>query len=60
MREPTGVLLVRDDGVIDVPTGVVVVGSLVEAVERLFGTLGIPARPGPEATTTADFHGDQQ
>ena len=44
MSDPAGVVLARDDGVIDVPDAIPVVSGLVEAVERLFGALGIPAR----------------
>jgi hypothetical protein len=44
MTEPTGVLVVRDDGVTDVPTGIPVVHGLIEAIEQLFNSLGIPAR----------------
>lgn len=44
MSDPAGVVLARDDGVIDVPGAIPVVHGLVEAVERLFGALGIPAR----------------
>lgn len=47
MSEP-GVLIVRDDGVIDVPNGVPVVHGLVEAVERVFNALGIPTRDEPQ------------
>jgi len=39
-----GVLIARDDGVIVVPDAVPVVHGLVEAIERLVGSLGIPAR----------------
>lgn len=42
--DPAGVVLARDDGVIDVPDGIPVVHGLVDAIERLFDTLGIPAR----------------
>jgi hypothetical protein len=37
----SGVLIVRDDGVTDVH-------GLVEAVERLFNSLGIPTRDEPQ------------
>ncbi|QOR55788.1 MAG: hypothetical protein YHS30scaffold324_20 [Catenulispora phage 69_17] len=43
MSEPS-VLIVRDDGVIPVPNGIPVVHGLVEAVEHLFNSLGIPTR----------------
>ena len=39
-----GVLVVRDDGVVVVPNGVPVVRGMVEAVELLFASLGIPVR----------------
>lgn len=39
-----GVLVVREDGAVDVPNGVPVVRGMVEAIEKLFGSLGIPAR----------------
>jgi hypothetical protein len=44
MADPAGVLIARDDGVIDVPAGIPIVHGLVEAIEQLFGSLGIPAR----------------
>lgn len=45
MPEPrSSVLIVRDDGVIDVPGAVPVVRGLVEAVELVFNSLGIPTR----------------
>jgi hypothetical protein len=39
-----GVLLARDDGVTVVPDAIPVVRGMVEAVELLFASLGIPAR----------------
>lgn len=42
--DPAGVVLARDDGLIDVPAAIPVVHGLVDAIERLFGALGIPAR----------------
>lgn len=42
--EPPGVVLARDDGLIYVPNAVPVVHGLVDAIERLIGALGIPAR----------------
>jgi hypothetical protein len=39
-----GVLLARDDGVIVLPDAIPVVHGMVEAVELLFASLGIPAR----------------
>jgi hypothetical protein len=44
VAEHPGVLIVRTDGVIDVPDAVPVVHGLVDAIERLLGSLGIPAR----------------
>jgi hypothetical protein len=43
MTEP-GILIVRDDGVIPVPDGVPVAYGLIETVELLFNSLGIPTR----------------
>lgn len=42
--DPAGVALARDDGVIDVPGAVPVTRGLLDAIERLVGALGIPAR----------------
>jgi hypothetical protein len=42
--EPSSVLIVRDDGVIDVPGAIPVIRGLVEAVEQLVNSLGIPTR----------------
>jgi hypothetical protein len=47
MTEP-GVLIVRDDGVIPVDAGIPVVHGLVDAIELLFNTLGIPTRERPD------------
>lgn len=44
MSDPAGVVLARDDGVIDVPGAVPVVHGLVDAIERIYEALGIPAR----------------
>jgi len=44
MADHGGVLIARDDGVIVVPNAAPVVHGLVEAVEKLFASLGIPAR----------------
>lgn len=43
MSDPAGVVLARDDGLIEVP-GAVVVHGLVDAIERIYEALGIPAR----------------
>ena len=40
----TGVLVVTEDGVIDVPNAVPVAAGLVETVERIVNALGIPTR----------------
>lgn len=42
--DPAGVVLARDDGVIEVPRAVAVPRGLVETVERIVEALGIPAR----------------
>lgn len=44
MSDQAGVLIARDDGVIVVPDAVPVVHGLVDAIERLFASLGMPAR----------------
>lgn len=44
MTDPAGVVLARDDGLIDVPDAIPVVHGLIDAIERLAGVLGIPAR----------------
>lgn len=54
MTDPAGVVLARDDGLIDVPGGIPVVHGLVEAIERLVGTLGIPARDEHREQRTED------
>lgn len=54
MTDPAGVVLARDDGVIDVPAGIPVVHGLVEAIERLVGALGIPARDEQDQQRTED------
>ena len=51
MSDPAGVVLARDDGVIDVPDAVPVVHGMVEAVERIFASLGIPARDEQQERT---------
>lgn len=38
------ILIARDDGVVVVPNAAPVVNGLIETVERLFASLGIPAR----------------
>lgn len=53
MTDHSSVLLARDDGVIDVPGAAPVVHGLVETIEQLFASLGIPTRettpePGQE------------
>lgn len=47
----SSVLVVRDDGVVNVPGAIPIVHGLVEAVELLFNTLGIPTREKPEPRT---------
>ena len=44
MSDPAGVVLARDDGLIDVPGAVPITRGLVDAIERIYGALGIPAR----------------
>jgi hypothetical protein len=44
VSDPAGIVLAREDGVVVVPNGMPVVHGLVEAVEMLFASLGIPAR----------------
>ena len=44
MADHSGVLIVREDGVVPVDVGIPVVHGLVEAVEMLFNSLGIPTR----------------
>lgn len=48
MNEPS-VLIVRDDGVIDVPGVIPIVPALLETVERIYNALGIPTRDVPPA-----------
>lgn len=54
MSEPPGVVLARDDGLIDVPGAIPVVHGLVDAIERLIGALGIPARDEQPDQRTED------
>lgn len=49
-----GVLVARNDGVIDVPDAVPVVRGMVEAIERLFSSLGVPARDERQERTEED------
>ena len=42
--EPTGVVLARDDGLIDVPGAMPIVPGLLDTIERLCSALGIPTR----------------
>lgn len=51
MNERSSVLIVRDDGVIDVPGAMPIVPGLLETVERLYNALGIP---------THEQHNDQR
>jgi hypothetical protein len=44
MTDHGGVLIVRDDGVTVLPDAIPVVRGMVEAVELLFASLGIPTR----------------
>lgn len=53
MTEP-GVLIVRDDGVIDVPDAIPIVPGLLETVERIYNALGIPTCEYPEQRTEDD------
>lgn len=54
MSDPAGVVLARDDGLIDVPGAIPVVHGLVDAIERLVGALGIPARDEQDQQRTED------
>jgi len=53
VAEP-GVLVVRDDGVIPVNAGIPVVHGLVDAIEQLVNSLGIPTREQPEHEPTEE------
>lgn len=44
MSDPAGVVLARDDGLIDVPGAVPITRGLIDVIEHLVGALGIPAR----------------
>lgn len=49
-----GVLIVRDDGVTVLPDAIPVVHGMVEAVERIFASLGIPAQDQRQERTEED------
>ncbi len=50
MTDPAGVVLARNDGLVHVPDATPVVNGLIEAIERLFSALGIPARDEHQRT----------
>lgn len=53
VAEPS-VLVVRDDGVVDVPGAMPIVPGLLETVERIYNALGIPTREQPPPATGDD------
>lgn len=54
MSDPAGVVLARDDGLIDVPRAWAVPAGLVETIEHLVEALGIPARDEQREQRTED------
>lgn len=54
MSDPAGVVLARDDGLIEVPGAIPVVHGLIEAIDRLLGALAMPTRDEQPDQQTED------